>query len=553
MRLTAAISSWLRRRWTWAALAGVLAAHLLVNVCWLQLDRSLRAEDQGTQLAAAASAHHVLITRGPAGAVDVLRGLVGTNQPGAGYLVWAVISLLVGQSLVSLRLQNMLYLALLLGATQYIGLRMHSARAGLLAAVLLSLYPGIFGASRQFGADFPAAAMVALGVALLLASRQYARSGRSLLLGLVMGLGLLVRPHTLFFLVPVCVTAGLWALWRPAGVSRLRLAVNLGLAAAAALGTSSLWWAGRLGQIHATWAQHQQGQLKLQWMEQPSILYYLQHLPLATTPFLLGVFGLSLVGVFWPGRAPWCSASRRPLWLVGAWLVLGLAVLAQIEVHMLRYAFALLPALALLSAHGLCSLPHRRSRRIKIGVVLVTGAASWLLCSFAVDSPSAATPGSEEACTLCGSWRYGGPPDSDPIYLTAGRVADLLVRAHGDGRGVVVRLPVDFTSPEDQGILHAFVMANTMLMVRLPHLIVEGRPWSRANVASREDDPVHGHFWGLSCARTAAPYRHCYTLSIRQSSRPAREVTGTRLLYEEMESGDPLRIALWRHPRCPVP
>ena len=552
--MTQGIHGALRRHWTWLALAGILAAHLLVNVIWLQADLTLRAEDQGTQLASAASAHSVVTEHGVAGVWDVLRGEVGTRQPGAGYLVWVALALIFGHSIFALRLYNIVYLVLLLASVLYVGRRLCSARAGLLAAALLSLYPAVFGASRQFGADFPATAMVATGVAALLYCERFGRTGPSALLGLVVGLGLLVRPLTLFTLAPVLALAAPWSLHRPPSVSRARVALNLALAAAVAAASSAAWWWGRLPQIYQALVLHQRGEVKLHWMEQSSLVYYLRHLPYGTTPFLLGVAGLALAGLLLGRRELQLSRRAEP-WLVWAWLVLGLGTLALLKVHMLRYMFPVLPALALITAHGLCSLPHRKSRRLMVATVIVTAAATWLFCSFAVGPPSGSASGSEEACSsyLCGTWRYGGPPATDPPVETAQRVARVLRQAHGDGARVVVRMPVDFAAGEDHEILHAFVVANAVLMTELPRVVVSGRPWAHSSRPDRSDDPVHGHFCGLSTA-TQGPFEHCYTLIIRQASRAAPAVSGTPVLRQTSRfGGETLRYTLWRHRPCPVP
>ena len=547
--------SHLRSSWTWLALAGILAAHLWVNAVWLGADNTLRAEDQSTQLASAASAYQLVTGQGMEGVWGVLRSKVGPEQPGAGYLVWVALTGVFGQSIFSLRLLNIFYLALLLVCVKVVGQRLHSARAGLLAAALLSLYPGIFGASRQFGADFPATALVAAGVAALLWCDRFGRSGPSALLGLTVGLGMLVRPLTLFSLAPVLALAAAWSLFRPPAVSRLRLLLNLSLAAAVAVWVSALWWWGRVPAIVEALTVHQVGEVRMHWMEQSSLVYYLQHLPHGTTPFLLGVAGLALAGLLL-GRRQLRLSSRPEPWLVWAWLVFGLGALALLKVHMLRYSFPALPALALVTAHGLCLLPHRMSRRLMVATVIVTAAASWLLCSFAVGPPARAAAGSEEVCStyLCGSWRYGGPPSTDPLLQRAQDVAQVLRRAHGDGARVVVRVPLDLRGDsKDFEILHAFAAANAVLMTRLPRVVVSGRAWAAASKPDRSDDGMHDLFCGLSTAR-AGPYAHCYTLVIRQTDRAAPAVTGTRLLVKTAPyGGETLRYTLWRHQPCPVP
>ena len=104
-------------------------------------------------------------------------------------------------SLFITRMINMLYYVILIIAVYFIGKKMLDKKTGLLAAFIVSFYPGICGMSRQFEHDFPATAMVALCISSLLYTEDFKNTKYSLLFGISLGLGIFFRGQTLFFMI----------------------------------------------------------------------------------------------------------------------------------------------------------------------------------------------------------------------------------------------------------------------------------------------------------------------------------------------------------------
>ncbi|MEJ2745597.1 MAG: glycosyltransferase family 39 protein, partial [bacterium] len=138
---------------------------------------------------------------------------------------------------------NLLFFGILITSVYFIGKRCHSSSAGLFAAVLVSLYPAIWGQTRKFGLDFPVTAMTSLAIAVLVYTDHFRRRGRSLLLGAAIGLGILTKGQIVLYLggpllIDLCV-----GLRRGRAHRRARV-VNFIFVNLLALLISSPWWWG---------------------------------------------------------------------------------------------------------------------------------------------------------------------------------------------------------------------------------------------------------------------------------------------------------------------
>ncbi len=144
-------------------------------------------------------------------------------------------------------LVNVLYMAVLLAACYALGARLGGRRLGALSAVLAALIPLVFAMSRYSYFEFSLTALVATSVALLLASDGFQNRPASLLLGVALGLGLLIKRTFPVFVVGalavVFFQAGLprrlWARLRAGPRPRWR---DVGLALGGGLLLAALWF-----------------------------------------------------------------------------------------------------------------------------------------------------------------------------------------------------------------------------------------------------------------------------------------------------------------------
>src|SRR3989339_497863 len=114
------------------------------------------------------------------------------------YFITSLFNLVFGYSFFMVRFLQINYFIILLISTYKIGSVTYNRKAGLLAMLILSLYPAIFGISRMYELDFPLAAAVCFCMYLLLVT-NFENRWKSLLFGAVLGLSILIKGQVIFF------------------------------------------------------------------------------------------------------------------------------------------------------------------------------------------------------------------------------------------------------------------------------------------------------------------------------------------------------------------
>ncbi len=532
--------------------------HLAANALWVHNDQTMRGFDEPHHVVSATHALNLVRANGVSGAWEAARGRRAGQWPSAGYVPWVPLGLVFGSSLAALRLFNMAYMAVLLLSLFSAGRRLHSPAAGVLAAALCTFYPAIFGASRHFNQDLPYVAVVAMCVALLLATRRFSRAGAALALGAGVGFAVLVRPHSAIMLGAPGLAWIVVSLVRPSA-PRWKVLVSMALCAAAAAGISSIWWAFRLEHIQEILFAHYEGANMFDWMQkQPSIVYYLKGFPAGITSLSLALLAAACAGLLL-GRRRADPATRRPraeMVLSWIWLVGGLVAISMFRVHLNRYQYPLFPAAALLTGCGLASLGPRLLRRSVVAAAVSLAAAGWLLCSASGWRP---LPAALLDCDPNCSREFGepfessGPPHEDTLFSTGLKTAQWLHDKHGGGRGLLVRIPNQ---------LRVAMMIKPALMTTLPLLQISHRDLKAYgdNQTGEECEAMHQTLGGYSFPLTHQPYAHCYTITDAFKAdhgpldKPAMPVAGAAKVHEVSTRFRDGKVTyfLWRHHRCPA-
>jgi 4-amino-4-deoxy-L-arabinose transferase-like glycosyltransferase len=440
----------------WLVIGGVLLFHAANNWRWLVVNVTSTGWDKPRHLARSLNYAQMLSPL----TIRSLFGIMISDpvRPPLFPASAAPMYRLFGWSADVATMVNVVYMAIALAATYAIGRRWGGSgrgrRLGVVSVLLLAVLPMFYAMSRYFYLEFALTAMVALSVALLLATDGFQRKGLSLLFGLVLGLGLLTKRTFVIFaagpVVVVILSAGLLpALWRRLKHrprlywKRALLALGGGLALAAlwyvpnretvhtlVLGDALfvIWWA--LAALAIYFATLPSAPLsnalssfflaaglastwylaRIEFLERVALygygvddprgrtlrlgsldtyLYYVrklgnEHLSIAIFALLLAVVVVAAV-VAWRREGTVSRAVRRIKpegWAVLSWVGGGYALLTLSIYQETRAFTPVLPAVALMFAAALLSLPWRRIRWGLLALVLGFGALQFLVLSY---------------------------------------------------------------------------------------------------------------------------------------------------------------------------
>jgi dolichyl-phosphate-mannose-protein mannosyltransferase/DUF2993 family protein len=250
-----------------------------------------------------------------------------------------------------------LFLGLGMASIYLLGRRLGGEGAGLAAALLFAAAPFVVYCTLVFQLDLPLAAMVALALAVLLATEDFTRLGPSLGAGVVCGLGLLTKPtFAIYVLLPALL---LVVRGGRRGLPRVALAALI--TAALALP----WFGPRLLGLGAQVDARAFAQAAEAGHPDPftfvGLMFYLRNLgyQIGVLTTLLAAAGLVV------------AALRRQWFLLVAALS-PLPVLEIIRNKNLRYSLPIVAAIAVLAGLGIQAVPGR-ARRVLAVVLVVLG------------------------------------------------------------------------------------------------------------------------------------------------------------------------------------
>ena len=181
----------------------LLLFHATNNYIWLKKDTLPPGWDQAAHLILSLEYFHALTTP----SLDVIPRLfsVSNYYPPLFHISASPFYLLFGTSDDIACMSAIIFLGILIFSTYGIGKRIYNRNTGLLSAFLVSMYPIIFGETREYLIDIPVVAMVALSIYVLLLSNNFKNKRYSILFGITLGLGMLTKWTFIFFIIgPFC-------------------------------------------------------------------------------------------------------------------------------------------------------------------------------------------------------------------------------------------------------------------------------------------------------------------------------------------------------------
>ncbi|MFH1262189.1 MAG: glycosyltransferase family 39 protein [Pseudomonadota bacterium] len=344
-------------------LVGILLIHIAINAMWLVLDDAGLVSDSLNYYTQSLETYRIALTGTlPEFGRHILHS--GSWHPGLFALLPVPFHLLWGpHEDLAVLLVNSLFLGILFVSTYLLarrfGLGVWWAR---LCVLLLSLFPLVYGSSRQFMLDLPGTAMVALS-ALLLCKTDWFLSWRwSIWLGIACGVGCSIKETFPIMFLPVLLIAA-FVTFRSKGP---RVQRKMGRNALIVLGTAVAvalpfygWSLDSRMQLHRELIDKGAGVTGyLQLFTWDSIGFYWRSWNNTISPLYRVVAVVSVVwGVF--------HSPTRP---VAIWVVCVYLLMSCNPAKNSRYIFGILPAFALLMADLVRIISRRGGRLLACGL-----------------------------------------------------------------------------------------------------------------------------------------------------------------------------------------
>jgi len=313
----------------------------------------------------------------------------------------SIFYLLFGLSDFVARMSNMFYFAILIISSYLIGRELFDRNTGIAAVFMLSFYPGVFGLSRLYGADYPLMAILALNMYAFIKSDTFKNLAFSVLFGFAAGLGILTKGPFVFFLFgPLCYACvSIFYAKEPMAEKLLRL-FNFAIFAVIALLVSSVWWGWDIKFsfdyiLRPTWFP---AMGDYSFFFGKSAVDRIELLRVNTTffkPFTyrwsfyyiymifthLGYF-YSVVFFLGLGCLLASRNTKAKIILIGAWFVIPYGILTVISSKWGRYFFPVFPVMALVSAYGFMSIRLRAFKIISAAAVIFISLFQFYRLSF---------------------------------------------------------------------------------------------------------------------------------------------------------------------------
>jgi hypothetical protein len=354
---------------------GLLLALLLAGLAgvvtvWVAVDRRPPEWDHANHLERALECHRILAEPGHDRVAEIIAKSsfyppVVLCATGLAYFVLPVTPLTAQLSMWGFLVAGTL-------AVWGLGRRLLDAQAGLIAAIMFATAPFVVFSLLRYQLDLPLAAILAIALYVLVRVDAFASVGWSLVLGLALGVGMLIKPPFAAYFLPALA----WSAWlavrapdRGARLGRLALALLVGVLVAGP------WYGPRLAglPLQILNRSFKQAVESPPAMSSTGLVFY----PRVFLPLVGALTGLLAVWGVWAVRR--MPRARALVWTA----LVPWGIFIAIQNKNLRYALPLVPAVTLAAAAGLAALGPRARRVVgaacvAVGLLQVSGTAFGL-------------------------------------------------------------------------------------------------------------------------------------------------------------------------------
>ena len=347
-------------KYVYLLVASIAAFYLINNFIWLRLNIYPHGPDEFSHLLIAQNFYNGIISGKIACLVKLFKLSTNAIWPPFYHFTAAALCFISGASYVWPLVVNLAYLLILLFSVYSIGYKLYSRKVGILAILLISLYPMVFRYSRFFGLDFAQMAITSLSICFLIYTENFSNRKFSILFGISIGVGMLIKWAFLLSLVGPLAYIILQSLIRAKkNAGLLAVFINLSLALLIGVLITLTWYL----PSYITVA------IRLKMFFRTVTCYYPAHLLVQRISGISGVgkffdylcilvneqISLFFFLVFVLALPLFLKKSLKRLFLL-SWYMVPYILLSLSSQKEGRFMLSSLPAIALISASGLKSI-----------------------------------------------------------------------------------------------------------------------------------------------------------------------------------------------------
>lgn len=363
---------------TFLALCALILFHGVNNYIWWKLNTRPLIDDEAAHLITCLQYLKVISQH----AFNMVSGIMHVDNLYPPFLgcTAAVFGLIFGKSTIVFPMANILFLAGIFFCLYLIGRKMGDFRLGVLASCILSLYPMFFHLSRMFMLEIAVCFMVIASITALIYSEGFKKRAASTLFGVFLGLGLLTKQYTIVFIIGPLLFVFIYSFFKEGNRLTKKILLNILLSFLMGISIASLWYVPNFKQtflrLNISAFAPSAVPEDIRVFSKRSAFYYLDML---INGQILLFFSLIFVAAFFIGFR---RIKDKFLFLCLSWILFPYIVFTLFKNKFYYYTMAYLPAVAIISAHGILNITHKILRRVMLSVILIVGFFQFFVISY---------------------------------------------------------------------------------------------------------------------------------------------------------------------------
>jgi hypothetical protein len=373
----------INKKWTPFILVVFLCVFYAINnYVWLKLNQFPPLDGQAYHLEASLDCYEIIA----AGSKNIFQKagqlcnyIARGFYPPLFHILVALNNLIFGRGILVSVMTNICFIIITFFSIYFLGRKIEDRKLGVLAAFIFSMYPIVFWLSRVPLLETALSSSVVASMACLVYTENFARRRPSILLGLFIAMGMLIKQVFIFYFIgPFLFIALQSLLMQNSQASKKKLIVNI-LFSLGIAGVITVFW--YLPKITFLWSRYihagyfEDATYNIPVFTFKSLIFYIHSLFFQQIlPFFSILFFLSIKPFVLSGNR---YKNFLIIWIVASWIIFTL-----IGTKVIFYTVPVLPAVALISAKGLLVLKNRFAKVFLIFLWIIFGFWQYFTISF---------------------------------------------------------------------------------------------------------------------------------------------------------------------------